>query len=290
MAGRRRNILITITIAFLVAITVAVCIFLTIRYTTKKAKVPEKIQCVLKGNGVDCFIISVLQALYNLKNYKLFLDEIVSSGNNNIESILKSIHKDMEARTDSSMDISAYRNRLLALIRSNSSNTGITLSVNEQNDADEFLTGALKTITNKYIVKKYFCFRNKGLSQAGVYYYDDNYDIAAIPFDKDINDQQANVNYVLQDKNNTHIPMICFGIGAVHAPKIYPNKSIQIFGKRFILRSGVYYTGSGGSGHYFAICKIGNVYRRITFGCCNEISLSNINARANMRLAFYEPA
>lgn len=288
MVRRQRNVFLALILAFLLAVAIAVGIFLAVRYTAKKKKVVEGMPCILKGDGIDCFMISVIQALYNLKQYKQFLENIKSDDKKNVESILKSIWKDMEAKRGSDMRIDAYRQDLLACIRSHPSNTGIQLETGRQNDADEFLTGALKAIRNEERAREYFCFRKNVFDIGSLFSYDGYYDLAFIPFKVDRSDHQTSVNEVLQNKDKTHIPRICCGIGAENASGIYPAQSMEVFGKRFVLMSAVYYNGSGDLGHYFAVYKDGETYRRITFGNCDEVVLEDISSNNSMRLAFYE--
>ncbi|ELA48415.1 hypothetical protein VCUG_00024 [Vavraia culicis subsp. floridensis] len=288
MVRRQRNVFLALILAFLVAVAIAVGIFLAVRYTAKKKRVMEGIPCVLRGDGIDCFMISVIQALYNLKQYKRFLENIKSDDKKNVESILKSIWKDMEAKRGSNMRIDAYREDLLACIRKHPSNTGVQLETRRQNDADEFLRGALKAITNEERAKEYFCFRKNVFGVENPFNYDGYYDLAFIPFKTGGSNHQTSVNEVLQGKDKTHIPRICCGIGTENASGIYPAQSIEVFGKRFLLMSAVYYSGSGDLGHYFAVYKDGKIYRRVTFGNCDKVVLENISSNNSMRLAFYE--
>ncbi|ELQ76751.1 hypothetical protein THOM_0260 [Trachipleistophora hominis] len=56
-------------------------------------------------------MIAVLQALFNLKNYRAAMEEIQPE-QNTIESILKSIYKEMVERRGKSMTIDGYRKKI----------------------------------------------------------------------------------------------------------------------------------------------------------------------------------
>lgn len=108
--------------------------------------------CIISGNGIDCFMISVIQSLSNLKSYINFLKELgIKKNNNSLESILISVQSRMAQNKIIALD--SDRGRILDRLNNNAANTGASFSSTMQNDSEEFLKSLLQTIEQPFRLK-----------------------------------------------------------------------------------------------------------------------------------------